>query len=63
MEKQEKYKGVQRNVKEEQTATTLLDITRLSMWLHCYYDIYLIEKKGQQSVRILPTHHEEEVIP
>ena len=42
---------------KEQTATLLLDLTRLFVWLH-YYNIYLIETKGQQSGR-----PEEEVIP
>ena len=32
--------------KEEQTATALLDLTRLSVWLHYYYNIYLIKTKG-----------------
>ena len=26
------------------------------MWLHYYYNIYLIKTKGQQSRRLLPTH-------
>ena len=55
-EEEKEYKGAQMNTKEEQTATVLLDLTRLSMWLHYYYNIYLIEIKGQQSGRLLPTH-------
>ena len=43
---------IRRSTKEEQTATVLLDLTRL----HYYYNIYLIETKGQQSGRLLPTH-------
>ena len=42
------YKGIQ-STKKEQTATVLLDLTRLSVWLHYYYNIYLIEIKEQQS--------------
>ena len=38
-------RGVQRSTKEEQTATVLLDLTRLSVWLHYYYNIYMIDKK------------------
>ena len=38
---------VRRSTKEEQTLIVLLDLTRLSVWLHYYYNIYLIEKKGQ----------------
>ena len=49
------YKGVQRT-KKELTATVLLDLTRLCVWQHYYYNIYLIETKGQQSGRLLPTH-------
>ena len=44
-----------RSTKEKQTATVLLNLTRLFVWLH-YYHIYLIETKGQQSGRLLPTH-------
>ena len=45
--------GVQRSTKEEQTSTVLLNLTRL----HYYYNIYLIETLGQQSGRLLNTHH------
>ena len=51
--------GLQRstkNAKEEQTATVLLDQTRLSFLLHYYYDIYLIETKVQQNGRLLYIH-------
>ena len=41
----------QRNTKEEQTSAVLLDLTKLSEWLHYYYNIYLIDTKGQQSGR------------
>ena len=55
--KEEKeYKEVQRNTKEEQTATVLLDLTKMSVWLHYYYNIYLTETKGHQSGRLLPIH-------
>ena len=43
-----KVKEKKRSTKEEQTATLLLDLTRLSVWLHYYYNIYLIETKGKQ---------------
>ena len=33
-------------------AIVLLDLTRLSLWLHYYYSIYLIETKEQQSGRL-----------
>ena len=56
------YKGLQRNTKEEQTATVLLELTSLSMRLHfttivstCYYYcIYMLETKGQQIGSLLP---------
>ena len=55
-EEKEEYKRVQTSTKEEQTVTVLLDLTRLSMLLHYYYNISLIETKGQQNERLLPTH-------
>ena len=39
------------STKEEQTATFLLDLTRLLTWLPYYCNIYLIETKGHQSGR------------
>ena len=48
--------GVQRSTKENQTATVYWTLTRLSVWLHYYYDIYLIETKGQKSGKLLPIH-------
>ena len=38
-----------RGIKEKQTSTVLLDLTRLSVWQYYYFNIYLIEAKGQQS--------------
>ena len=54
--------GVQNSTKEykriqkKKTATVLLNLTKLSVWLHFYCNIYLIETRGQQSGRLLPTH-------
>ena len=44
------------STKEEQKTTVLQDLTRLFLWLQYYYNIYLIETKGQQGERLLPTH-------
>ena len=49
---EEENKGVQRKNRQQQ----FIGPTRLSAWLHNYYDIYLIETKGQQRRRLLPTH-------
>ena len=43
---------VHRSTKEEQTATVLLDLTRLSVWLQYYYDIYLIDgRRGERGAK------------
>ena len=47
-EEEEKYKGVERKHRQQQSYW-------LSVWLHYYYDIYLIKTKEEQSVRFLPT--------
>ena len=44
----EKDESAKRCTKEEQTAAVLLDLTRLYVWLHYYYNIYLIDKKTAQ---------------
>ena len=52
----EGVKRIQRCINEEQTATVLLNLPRMCVWLHYYYNIYLIETKEQQSGRVLPSH-------
>ena len=49
-------KGVQMTTKAEQTTTVVLGLMRFSVLLHYYYDIYLLETKGQQGRRLLPTY-------
>ena len=34
------------STKEEQTVSVLLNLTRLSVWLHYYHNIYLIDKRA-----------------
>ena len=44
-------RGAQRSTKEDQTATVLLDLTRLSVWLNYYYNIYLIEEEEEEDYK------------